>query len=468
MNNNKEKNIYEKFTKYEEYFLNKDNGTYIFIIGIINSDIIIKYKDYEKILNNNNISILKKPFNEIGKAYEYLINYFKKDQVFIKDIINNKSIKLLLKNNINNVSEDIEIVLEYNERKKDSTINKKINNVEYQSDPKNITFLKEIIIDSYTNCYLDNTFCIFKSINNIFYLVYSNLSFSIISININNNKKINEIKKAHEHLITNFRYYFDSINNIDLILSISDFDNNLKLWNINNFECILNIKHVNKDGCIYSACFMNYNSQNFIVTSNCKYYININENQNNYELIKVFDFNGNIIKLINESNEHTLFIDTYYDNKSSLHYIITGNKGYVKSYVYDNNKIYQKYNDNDNNYHDSIVINNKGNIIKLIESSGDGNLRIWNFHSGILLNKIKLNNDGFISLCLWNNQYLFVGCVDKSIKLIDLNNEKDIKQLIVHKKTVTTLKKIIIPQYGECLISQGLEDGQIKLWIIKA
>ena len=212
---------------------------------------------------------------------------------------------------------------------------------------------------------------------------------------------------------------------------------------------------------------MNYNSQNFIVTSNCKYYININENQNNYELIKVFDFNGNIIKLINESNEHTLFIDTYYDNKLSLHYIITGNKGYVKSYVYDNNKIYQKYNDNDNNYHDSIVINNKGNIIKLIESSGDGNLRIWNFHSGILLNKIKLNNDGFISLCLWNNQYLFVGCVDKSIKLIDLNNEKDIKQLIVHKKTVTTLKKIIIPQYGECLISQGLEDDQIKLWIIK-
>ena len=60
-----------------------------------------------------------------------------------------------------------------------------------------------------------------------------------------------------------------------------------------------------------------------------------------------------------------------------------------------------------------------------------------------------------------------MGCVDKSIKLIDLNNEKDIKQLIVHKKTVTTLKKIIIPQYGECLISQGLEDDQIKLWIIK-
>ena len=77
---------------FKKYFLNKDNKAYIFIIGIINSYIIIKYKDYEKILNNNNISILKKPFNELGKAYKYLINYFKKNQVFIKVIINNKSI----------------------------------------------------------------------------------------------------------------------------------------------------------------------------------------------------------------------------------------------------------------------------------------------------------------------------------------------------------------------------------------
>ena len=56
---------------------------------------------------------------------------------------------------------------------------------------------------------------IFKSINDTTYLVYSNVK-SIISYKIEDNKKQNEIKNAHEKYISSFRYYYDCINEQDL------------------------------------------------------------------------------------------------------------------------------------------------------------------------------------------------------------------------------------------------------------
>jgi WD40 repeat protein len=100
----------------------------------------------------------------------------------------------------------------------------------------------------------------------------------------------------------------------------------------------------------------------------------------------------------------------------------------------------------------------------MIESSLDGNIRIWNFHSGLLLKKIKVNNYGLFGICLWNRKYLFVGSDDNTIKLIELKNGKVIMSLTCHNNYVVTIKKIYHPKYGECLISQGLKNEQIKLW----
>ena len=91
-----------------------------------------------------------------------------------------------------------------------------------------------------------------------------------------------------------------------------------------------------------------------------------------------------------------------------------------------------------------------------------GFILIWNFHSGKLLNKIKVINDYLRSICLWNSDFLFVGCYDNSIKLIGLNEGNIIKSFYGHNEPVITIKKIICPEYGECLITQGLND--IILW----
>jgi len=86
-----------------------------------------------------------------------------------------------------------------------------------------------------------------------------------------------------------------------------------------------------------SSCFLSQNNNIYIITTNY--------NEGNSEPIKIFDLNGQKINKINISNIITFFIDTYYDIILSKYYIITGNSNYSKSYEYNENNLYHKYND---------------------------------------------------------------------------------------------------------------------------
>ena len=356
-------------------------------------------------------------------------------------------------------------------------------------NPKNFIFLSKLKADSYLNNDLDNSFIIFKSINDILYLIYANMNNSIVSYNLINIKKINEIKNCHLKKITNFRHHLDKINKRDLILSISARDYTLKVWNIYNFECIFNLNNIYdfqskiiSHKLLYSACFLTDKKQNYIIISDCSDFIYSSESGP----IEIFDLNGKQIKEIKESiNYNTFFIDTYFDEKYSKNYIITGNCGFVESYDYNNNKIYQKYthfnepNKYNNLYcYESLIVstlgdnNNDKNILKLVVSCIDGFIKIWNFHSGEILETIKVFGVFLHGICLINNNYLAVGCGDKSIKTIDVNKKRVIKVLNCHKD-VYCIKNFIHPLYGICLISQGMTDyiyeknDDIILWINK-
>ena len=322
----------------------------------------------------------------------------------------------------------------------------------------NIQSLHLLKYDSFSFYSLDNTFSIFKSISDHFYIIYANENKSLITFDLDDNKIMNEIKNAHNEYISNIKYYLDTNKKRDLIMSLSAKDNNLKLWDIKTLECILDLKDVNSDGELYSACLLNDNNQNYIITS--KYYwINVT-----YENIKIFDLNGNKIKEINDSDDNTYFIDSYYDEQLSKNYIITGNEGYIKSYDYNTNTLYFMYIDIDNNgEHRSIIINKYGYITELMESSLDGKIRIWNFHSGELLSKIEISKNWLYGLCLWNNEYILVGCSDKTIKIIDLKALKIVRNIIGFNEFVLTIKNIVHPKYGQCLISQSYGKEGITL-----
>ena len=417
---------------------NKNRETYI-------KSVIDDYK----ILNENSKNRIKK-INLMSKRSEkYPLLRF-----------NNESNNSRQDNNkINKIK-----VTKYNPNTKNKEIIKKLKikkkikiKIKKVSNPLNIQYLNDITKDSYSYFYLDNTFTVFNSIDNILYLIYATKNKSIISYNLIENKRINEIKNAHKELIVNFKYYLDKNTKTDLILSIS-YDNNIKLWNVNIWECLCNFSDVNKNGFLLSSCFLIENNNYYIVTSNYS---------DNSELIKIYDIKGKKIKEINNSGDDASFIDTYYDEKVNKNYIITGNIGYVKSYDYDDNNLYHIYGDNDLEDHCSVIINNSKDIIKMIESSGNGSINIWNFHTGDLLNKIIVTKKRLFGLCLWNEEYLFVGCEDKTIKLIELKTGDVINNLYGKNKVVLTIKKLFHPKYGICLLSQGNKDSQIKLWIYK-
>ena len=91
-------------------------------------------------------------------------------------------------------------------------------------------------------------------------------------------------------------------------------------------------------------------------------------------------------------------------------------------------------------------------------------IKIFNFHSGILLSEIKIK-DIIFGICLWNKNNIFLGCKNRIIRLLDINKGVVVenKYLYGHNYPVCSIKKIYHPKFGECLISQGRE--KIELWI---
>jgi len=336
---------------------------------------------------------------------------------------------------------------------------KKVQKSDIKSNDLNIELLTDLVNNSFSLFPLDNSFIVFKSIDNLIYIIYSTVINSIVCYNLNDQKQVIEIRNYHNDYIINFSHQFEKVKKRDLIMSISR-DNNIRIWNFTDWNCILNITDINDKGYLYSACFLYIEDQTYAITSN---YIPYRDNS---DPIKVFELNGNKIKEINNSKEKTLFIDVYYDNKNSKYYLITGNENCAESYDYYKSELYQSYNDFIDfsyQYHNSLLVRNDNERIKLMESCNDGKIRIWDFHSGLLLNKINVSECWLCGMCLWNNDYILVGCSDKTIKLVDLKKGL-IKSLNGHDDHVITVKKIIHPEYGECLISQNYQSSKIKIW----
>ena len=346
-----------------------------------------------------------------------------------------------------------------NKNENKSNDNSNQNSKQYKNkNSLNFILKSNLVKDSYANRHFTNTFTIFKSINNFLFLIYSSKNKSIICYDLENEKQIAEIKNAHTEYCFNIRYYLDIINKRDLIISIFD-QNSLKIWNIKNFECILSLSNINKKGFISLACILKENNINYLITSN---YVSSGKIA---EPIKIFDLDGKFIKEIENSSESTLILDNYFDENLSKNYIISGNINHVKSYDYTSNTIYHKYFDIDNStYHSDVVIKSDKNIINLIESCDDGYIRIWNFHSGILLNKIYSGlNESQYCLCLWDNQYLILGCISKFL-LIDYQNNKIVDTFNYNP---LTMKKVNLSKYGKCLICQGAGRNEIAIWLSK-
>ena len=325
-----------------------------------------------------------------------------------------------------------------------------------------INLLFEITNNAYAIKDLDNSFIIFTSYNKLLYLIYCTKKKSIISYNLNKFQIIAEIKNPHQNnYINNFRHFFDRKNNRDLIMSISSKNCNIKIWNNNNWNCVLAIENIYSNGIINSACFIFYENNIYIVTSNNFW--------PNPGAIKIIDLEGKLITKLKNSEENSYYIGSYLDKLNSNLYIISCCYHYVISYNYNKNEIYHKYfeKDNDSKFHCSWKIIEKKEIIKLIESASDGIVRVWNYYSGLLLNKIYVSNLCIYGICLLDDDNIFVGCADNTIKLINIKKGKILINIEECKDWILTIHSFFHEKYKNCLISQGIKNEQIKVWLIK-
>ena len=252
-----------------------------------------KTKKEEGISNNENIKMANINNNDIKEIPESIsikaLVEETENKKFEKEI--NKELNLQNELGINEKGISERNLFNDNYKIKNNIQKKnKINKIENKFNPNNIQLLNNLTKDSYSDYTLDNTFTVFNSIDNIIYLIYTNIKKSIITYNIIDNKKINEIKNAHSRDITNLRHFLDKYNKRDLIISISLSNNNLKLWDITTFECLLNLENINKSGRLFSACLLSENNANYVITS-CAY--------GNNEPIKIFDMNNIKVKEMN-------------------------------------------------------------------------------------------------------------------------------------------------------------------------
>lgn len=329
-------------------------------------------------------------------------------------------------------------------------------------EKENIFFksLKKLVEAPCSKSDLDVTSIIFKSIDDLLLIVYATEQISLVCYDINNNQKVNEVLNAHEQKITYLKQHSDKINKINIMLSISRDNNYIKVWDIATFDCLHEFLNINKAGWINCACFLKDNNQTYILSTNCTGY------SQDPEPIKVYDLKGKSIKTINDSDNNTYFIDIYYAENTSKKYIITGNSGLSRSYEYNENKLIKKYEGNDYKFHNNAIINDKGDKVNLIELSQDGNVRIWDFYEGKLLEEIHICDHSLTGLCLWNKNHLIVccGCDRDNFKIVNLKKKDNIIKIEGKKDGIQRISKIDHSQYGECLITQG-KDG-FELWVL--
>ena len=317
-------------------------------------------------------------------------------------------------------------------------------------NPGNMKKSIELIKDS-----ANFIFCVFKSINNIYNLIYKNFNY-IIFYDLINSQKLSQIK------FTNFnfdeiKHFLDKINKRDLILFIN-FDT-IKIFNAVNWTCMAQIKEnitkihpipgmlyiiksLDKKGGI-NACIFENNKKNYIVTS----YLNS-------QYFKFWELNGNKIKDIKTPNKQNLIIETYNC------FIISGNYNCCTSYNFNTKKFknYKVIKNGNNNYkfNNLVVYKDKQGILKLIAKAQKSNINyysifIWNFNSCDIINKTDLTIMKFDSgFNLWNDNYLILGIGDK-FRIYNLFKEQ-FSQDIQIQDNIYYYEIIIHPQFGKCII----------------
>ena len=451
----------KSITGVDEYDSLINNGIPEILINSTTEEVknYINSKDVKLSEKENLFKFLKLIYN-----YEYVnkfITYV--DDILFLDKLTDDYVKNLedtfdkkineLENNINEKLEEIENSLI--PPKNNIVVLIKHSMPKFITNPNDLIYKLDICDSAHKSNSIDNVFCAFKSLKGDFYVAWGTPTNNISVYDL----RLEQIIKtfpAHTSTIFSCRHYVDKKDKQDLLIS-SSYDRSVKVWNVKDWSNLINIQTAHSGYYIYSVCILSdeLEHKNYVITCAPN------------EVTKIWDFSGKYLRDFGVSTESTYFINTWLDSKNKKYYVINANSSDVKVYHFSTGLLYKSYKSSPFTWHMSAIINEVDNQVNLIESDGNGNVRIWDFYQGTLLKTIASSGINLRGICLWNDQFLFAAGSDYNVKLYDLKNGTYLKKYDGHTSTCCAVEKIVHPKYGECLISHAL-DGKLKLWINKA
>ena len=453
-----------------------NNKLYDFIIEKTDDYINIKNLKYEAKFNKGNLSeLFHINFNSINDEYNFILNLFINNKASIYEYVENSHIIL----NINHNNNITYLYLIHHTQNKNFIINKYYNSIKKlennfnikilnnNNSNNNINFDKIQLnniknIEAYCINPYNNSFVIFNSpFSDINYLIYVNNINQIISYNINTEQILAKIDKSQNKEIKTLEYILDKKNKRDLLMLLFRLFNNIIIYNIKNWDIIINIEKINSFNFLNFATFFfdNKEKEIFIITSSGNY---TKQSSN----INILNLTGKLFKEIKNSNEITNCIKTLYDDKLNKIYIIALTENFIKSYDYEQNILYKKYSYKDSySYNNLDIIKTNYGVTKLITSSAAYVIIfIWNFHNGNLLNKINIG-EKFFTMFLYNERNLIIGSMKGNLILMDLLSQEKKKFDKIHGNYISCMNSFFHKKKGKCLITHG-NDNLIKIFKI--
>ena len=346
------------------------------------------------------------------------------------------------------------------ERRREDLIKYKYENVKYEEsniveDEKiKFEFKKDITNNAPAYCSATQQFSVFKSVKNENFAAWATKDRTIELYDLEKDTLIKTVKDAHKKDIHSCRHFLDIKNNSDLLITCS-YDKSVKVWNIENMEKpLINIENAHDNGYIFTSCILSHEKMkdNYIVSGA------------DDDFIKVFDFTGKFIDRKAKVQDYINLLDIFYYKREKKFCIINANSHDLRVYKFDDLAVYKTYIDKDASSHAHVLAyeNEKDDQVLLIDSDMKGFIHVWDFNTEECLKTIFVQTI-VNGICLWNEQYVVCTGRDQKIKIVDLNEKKNVRLLTGHEKETLSVQKINIEKYGDCIVSHG-KDGLIKVW----